>query len=85
MQNESKFLTVDEAAHLVSLSHWTIRVWLQRGRLTRYKAGPRTVVSRPELLAMVEPRKIEGVDRVLHEHAATFHRHFLNHVRKMNR
>jgi excisionase family DNA binding protein len=48
MQNESQFLTVDEAAQLASLSHWTIRLWLQKGRLVRYKSGSRTVVSRPE-------------------------------------
>jgi excisionase family DNA binding protein len=57
MQNESKFLTVDEAAQLAHLSHWTIRRWLQAKRLTRYKAGPqKTVVSRPELLALIEPK-----------------------------
>ncbi len=38
MQSESKFLTVDEAAQLVRLSHWTIRLWLYKGHLTRYKA-----------------------------------------------
>jgi excisionase family DNA binding protein len=51
------FLTVDEAAQLVGLSHWTIRRWLDSGRLTRYKSGFRTVVRRPELLALLEPKK----------------------------
>jgi excisionase family DNA binding protein len=53
MQSEPKFLTVDEAAKLASLSHWTIRLWLQKGRLVRYKSGSRTVISRPELLALI--------------------------------
>ena len=54
------FLSVDEAARLVGLSHWTIRLWLQKGRLTRYKSGPaRTVVSRSELLELVKPKKAE--------------------------
>jgi excisionase family DNA binding protein len=48
---------VDEAAQLVGLSHWTIRRWLDSGRLTRYKSGFRTVVRRPELLALLEPKK----------------------------
>ncbi|MGA2387505.1 MAG: helix-turn-helix domain-containing protein [Candidatus Sulfotelmatobacter sp.] len=56
MQSEPKFLTVDEAAKLASLSHWTIRLWLQKGRLVRYKSGSRTVISRPELLALIEPK-----------------------------
>ena len=58
----TEFLTVDEAARLVSLSHWTIRLWLQKGRLTRYKSGPaRTVISRAELLELVKPKKAGGM------------------------
>jgi excisionase family DNA binding protein len=56
--NPDSFLTVDQAAQLVALSHWTIRAWLHKGRLTRYKSGPsRTVVSRLELLELVKPTK----------------------------
>lgn len=58
--NASDFLTVDEAAELVGLSHWTIRRWLEPGpgsKLTRYRAGSRIVVSRAELLELVKPRK----------------------------
>jgi excisionase family DNA binding protein len=58
MHSNSDFLTVDEAANLVGLSHWTIRRWLEIGKLTRYKALSRTVVSRSELLALLEPRKV---------------------------
>lgn len=55
------FLTVDEAAQLVGLSHWTIRRWLETGgKLTRYKAASRIVVNRIELLALVKPKKAEG-------------------------
>jgi excisionase family DNA binding protein len=50
------FLTVDDAARLVGLTHWTIRRWLQTRRLTRYKSGQHTVVSRLELLALIEPK-----------------------------
>jgi excisionase family DNA binding protein len=49
------FLTVDEAAQLVGLSHWTMRSWIQKGHLTRYKSAARTVVSRDELLERVKP------------------------------
>lgn len=55
------FLSVDDAARLIGVSHWTIRLWLQNGRLTRYKSGPaRTVVSRSELLELVRPKKAGG-------------------------
>jgi len=58
MERANDFLTVDEAAHLVGLSHWTIRRWLELGKLTRYKAASRVMVSRPELLALLEPKKV---------------------------
>jgi excisionase family DNA binding protein len=51
------FLTVDGAARLVGLTHWTIRRWLQTKRLTRYKSGQQTVVSRTELLELLKPKK----------------------------
>lgn len=59
MHSNGEFLTVDQAANLVRLSHWTIRRWLAAGKLTRYKAISRTVVSRAELLALLEPKKTE--------------------------
>ena len=52
------FLTVDEAARLVGLSHWTIRMYLHKRRLTKYRLGSRTVVSRQELLGLVHVEKI---------------------------
>jgi len=58
MERANDFLTVDEAAHLIGLSHWTIRRWLELGKLTRYKAASRVMVSRPELLALLEPKKV---------------------------
>ena len=51
------FLTVDGAARLVGFTHWTIRRWLQTGKLARYKSGKRTVVSRLELLEFLKPTK----------------------------
>jgi excisionase family DNA binding protein len=59
--DNADFLTVDEAAQLVSMSHWTIRLWLHKGKLTRYKSGQRTVVSRAELAELLRPRKAEMV------------------------
>jgi len=56
--NTRAFITIAEAAELVGRSHWTIRMWLRRGALTRYKSASRTVVSRPELLERVEPKRV---------------------------
>ena len=53
------FLTVEEAAQLAGLSHWTIRMWQRKGRLKRYKVGSRTVVSRTELLELVKPTRVK--------------------------
>jgi hypothetical protein len=56
--NPNDFITVEEAARLAGRSHWAIRRWLQPGgKLTRYKSLNRTVVSRAELLELVEPKK----------------------------
>ena len=65
--NNDDFLTVDEAAELVGLSHWTIRRMLG-DRLTRYKSGARTVVSRAELLELMRP-KIEQPTQKMGEQA----------------
>ena len=57
--NTNEFLTVDEAAQLVGMSHWTIRRWAGT-RLTRYASMGRVVVSRAELLDLVKPKKAEA-------------------------
>ena len=59
-QNATDFLPIEEAARQVGLSHWTIRVWLHKRRLTRYKSGSRTVVSRLELLELLKPTKAKA-------------------------
>ena len=59
MEGKSEFVTVDEAAELVGLSHWTLRLWLHKGLLTKYKSASRTVVSRSELLALVKPHPVQ--------------------------
>ena len=72
--NSADFLTVDEAAQLVGLTHWTIRVWLHKGRLTRYKSASRTVVSRTELLDLVKPTKIDPAKESARQQRGAAHR-----------
>lgn len=58
--SSSEFISVEAAAQLTGLSHWTIRRWLEPGcaKLTRYKSASRTVVSRAELLERVRPTPV---------------------------
>ena len=58
-ENGTDYLTVDEAARLAGLSHWTVRSWLHKGLLTRYKSASRTVVSRSELLELLKPQRAQ--------------------------
>lgn len=58
MLTPSKFLTVVEAAELTGRSHWTIRLWITKGWLTRFKCASRTVVSRAELLELLTPKPV---------------------------
>lgn len=58
-----EFLTVDEAAELAGLSHWTIRKYIKFSKLQRYVSGSRIVVSRAELLELLRPKKAEGQDK----------------------
>ena len=58
MHNADDFLTVDDAAQLAGYSHWTIRHWLDSGKLSRYRAGSRVVVNRAELIELVKPKKV---------------------------
>lgn len=51
------FVTIDEAANLSGLSHWSIRRMLSRARLTRYRSCGRVLVQREELLELVRPKK----------------------------
>ena len=58
MHNADDFLTVDDAAQLTGYSHWTIRRWLNAGKLSHYRAGSRVVVSSAELIELVKPKKV---------------------------
>jgi len=53
--------SIDEAARLLALSHWTIRAWIRDGRLRSAKVGDRRVIRESELRKMVidDPRRGE--------------------------
>jgi excisionase family DNA binding protein len=48
-----KLYSVDEAADLLRLSHWTLWKWLQTGKLRGAKIGDRRVIRESELQRLV--------------------------------
>ncbi len=63
MQGRDGFLTIDEAAQIAGVTHWTIRRWLGvPGKLTRYKSASRTLVSHSERLALIKPERRDTND-----------------------
>lgn len=57
-----KLYSVDEAAELLRLSHWTIWSWLKTGKLRGAKVGDRRVIRESELQRLVidDPRQKES-------------------------
>jgi excisionase family DNA binding protein len=44
-----KLYGIREAAQLMSLSHWTLRAWISKGKIKRTKLGGRTLIGKSEL------------------------------------
>lgn len=53
--NPAELHSIESAAKFLGVSHWTIRSWIVKGRLTRVKIGRLTRVREAELLAMIKP------------------------------
>jgi len=51
----ARFLSVDEAAELLSISKRTIYGWVQQGRIPYRKAGRRVLFIESELLEWTKP------------------------------
>ena len=51
----ARFLSVDEAAELLSISKRTIYGWIQQGRIPYRKAGRRVLFLESELLEWTKP------------------------------
>jgi excisionase family DNA binding protein len=48
-----KLYSVDEAAEVLRLSHWTIWSWLKTGKLRGAKVGDRRVIRESELQRLI--------------------------------
>ena len=57
-----RLYSVDEAADLLCLSHWTIWGWLKSGKLRGAKVGGRRVIRESELQRVIidDPRPAES-------------------------
>jgi excisionase family DNA binding protein len=49
-----EFVSVAQAAALLTLSPWTIRQWMTTGRLLRYHVGRRVVLRREDVMGMAK-------------------------------
>lgn len=56
-QLQPEYISIPEAAELVRVSPWTMRQWLTQGKVRRYKCIGRTLVSKGEVLALVQPEE----------------------------
>jgi len=57
-----KVYSVDEAAEVLRLSHWTIRAWIKSGKLRSSRVGVRRVIRETELKKLIvdDQPKTEG-------------------------
>jgi excisionase family DNA binding protein len=60
MTSSPKILSIEQAARVLGVSHWTIRGWLKRGILTRVRVGRLSRVYEAELFAMMKPERKVG-------------------------
>lgn len=70
-----KMYSVRQAADLLSLSHWTIRLWIGNGKLRSAKVGRRRVIRESELRRLIsdEPRRPETSAHKMAKKAAEVH------------
>lgn len=55
MEPEKKLVvSINEAAHMLSLSHWTIRKYINEGMLPYVRIGRRVLLNRSELERLVK-------------------------------
>ena len=57
-----KLYSVEEAAELLRLSHWTIWSWLKTGKIRGAKVGDRRVIRESELQRLIvdDDRKVSS-------------------------
>jgi excisionase family DNA binding protein len=67
-----RMYSVDEAAELLTLSHWTIRSWLNTGKLRGTRVGVRRVIRESELKKLIvdDPRRPQTSGAKTRRHAS---------------
>ena len=51
------YLNLQEAAHFLSLSPWTLRQLIRKGEITSARVGMRIIFDREDLIRFIEDRK----------------------------
>jgi len=59
MKEESRLLTVEQAAHFLGLSPWTIRYWISQGKFEVVRLGRRSLLDRKYLEKVVEEATVK--------------------------
>jgi excisionase family DNA binding protein len=54
MSVEKRLLSVDHVAEVLSVSPWTIRAWIQSGRLGSAKLGSRRLIPQSEIDRLIQ-------------------------------
>jgi len=49
-----RLLSIDETAELLGISKWTVRAWIQQGRLASVKLGSRRLLAQAEIDRVIE-------------------------------
>lgn len=71
-ESMERMYSVDEAAELLTLSHWTIRSWLNTGKLRGTRVGVRRVIRESELKKLIvdDPRRPQTSGAKTRRHAS---------------
>ena len=63
-ENEmEQMLSIDSVAELLSVSPWTVRLWIKQGKLGSAKLGTRRVVPQSEVERFVDNATVPAVTR----------------------
>lgn len=57
-QSGERLATVFEAADRTGLSHWTIRLWIQHGKIVSHKLGGRRLVPVSEIERLINESRV---------------------------
>lgn len=57
-ENQEKLHTIEHAAGRLGLSHWTLRKWIQFGKVTSHKLGGRRQIPESEIERLITESRV---------------------------